>query len=72
MTYKKTPKNAQNFHCEKCDFRCSKQSDFNRHLLTAKHKILTNTYEKSQKNATSFKCECGKEYKHRKCSSGKW
>ena len=65
MTYKKTPKNAQIFHCEKCDFRCSKQSDFNRHLSTAKHKILTNTYEKTPKNAASFTCECGKEYKHR-------
>tara|TARA_A100001015_G_scaffold314417_1_gene423812 strand:- start:688 stop:1605 length:918 start_codon:yes stop_codon:yes gene_type:complete len=64
MTYKKAPKNAENFLCETCNFKCSKKSDYNRHLLTAKHKILTNTPEKTPKNAT-FDCECGKSYKHR-------
>ena len=26
------------FYCEKCDFKCSKQSIFNKHLETVKHK----------------------------------
>ncbi len=26
-----------NFHCEKCDFICSKNCDFKRHLMTTKH-----------------------------------
>ena len=27
------------FYCEKCDFKCSKQSIYNKHLATVKHKI---------------------------------
>lgn len=64
----KTPKNAKKYICETCDFKCSKPSDFNRHLNTAKHKILQNTTENTtnyhQKNAKAYSCECGKEYKH--------
>ena len=65
----KTPKNAKKYICEACDFKCSKLSDYNRHVLTAKHEILTNTYINTynypQKNAKAFTCDCGKEYKHR-------
>ena len=49
MTYKKTPKNAEKFLCNECNFTCSKLSDFERHKMTAKHKILTNTYKKTPK-----------------------
>ena len=58
------PKNAEIYVCEKCNFKCSKKSNFNQHLLTAKHKILTNPNEKMPKNAAAFQCECGKVYKH--------
>ncbi len=62
----KMPKNAEIFICEKCDFTCSKQSNYAKHLLTRKHKILTNTYTDTYiKNANTYKCDCGKEYKHR-------
>ena len=64
MLDKKTPKNAKNFICEKCNFKCSKQSDYNRHLLTIRHKMLENAGNKTPKNANVFKCDCGKEYKH--------
>ena len=33
-----TPKNHYFFACEKCDFVCSKKRDYERHLLTLKHK----------------------------------
>ena len=70
MTYKKTPKNAEKFLCNDCNFTCSKLSDFERHKMTAKHKILTNTYTKNAENAENSKiqihcCDCGKQYKHR-------
>ena len=68
MTDKKMPKNAEILHCEICNFTCSKYSNYTQHLLTAKHKRLTNTDKKMPKNAISidgFVCECGKEYKHR-------
>jgi hypothetical protein len=67
-----TPKNAANFNCINCDFVCSKKSDWNRHILTRKHKntdkILTNTDNWGAKNAKAqvlFFCDCGKDYKHR-------
>lgn len=56
------PKNAIFFECEFCDFKCSKKSNYNTHVLTDKHKILTNTYVK---DAEIFECYCGKKYKHR-------
>tara|TARA_A100001388_G_C28736700_1_gene484518 strand:+ start:78 stop:971 length:894 start_codon:yes stop_codon:yes gene_type:complete len=68
MTDKKMPKNAEKYHCEICNFTCSKYSNYKQHLLTAKHKRLTNTDKKMPKNAANintFICECGKEYKHR-------
>jgi hypothetical protein len=62
---KKTPKNAAKFICKTCDFKCCKESEYNRHLLTRKHKILTNPNEKTPKNADkNNECECGKQYKH--------
>jgi hypothetical protein len=64
MFDKKTPKNAKKFICEKCNFKCGKQSEYNRHLSTIKHNMLDNAGNKTPKNANVFKCDCGKEYKH--------
>ena len=67
------PKNAENaenaekFVCEKCDFRCSKQSNFNTHLSTYKHqKIMGNNQSECQPSSTiSFICpNCNKKYSH--------
>ena len=72
MTATFTPKNAGKFICDKCDFKCCKLCDWNRHVLTLKHlntdKILTNTAAFTPKNAdhnNNFICDCGKQYKHR-------
>ena len=60
------PKNAEIFYCIDCDFKCSKKSNYDKHLSTRKHKILTNTYKKMPDDKIEiYKCECGKEYKHR-------
>ena len=69
------PKNACDFYCNICHFKCSKKSNYDKHLLTLKHqnadKMLTNADEKNAENAENalpnngHKCECGKEYKHR-------
>ncbi len=37
ITPKKAPKNAEKYSCEKCNFICCKKSNYDRHLLTAKH-----------------------------------
>jgi len=57
-----TQKNAENFICEKCDFVCSKKSDYERHLLTRKH---DNNDKKEQKIAEKNVCICGKSFKYR-------
>ena len=50
-----TPKNANNYYCKTCDFQCSKQSDWSRHVLTLKHKngdtMVTNGDNITQQNA---------------------
>ena len=65
MAFNIPMKNANIYRCYTCDFICSKQSNYNSHILTRKHKILTNTYEILPKNATMHICSCGKKYKHR-------
>ena len=75
MANKKSPKVASFFECKKCDYSTSKQSDFTKHISTAKHKRLTMANKKSPKVA-KFVCNCGKVYVHasslskhtRKCS----
>ena len=66
MITKKSPKISHKFYCESCNYKCSKQSEYNKHLSTAKHKKLTNLTEKSPKISTEFICTiCEKQYKSR-------
>jgi hypothetical protein len=64
-TNEKTQKNPRFFSCEACDYKSHHKHDYTRHLLTLKHKILTNTNKKPQKTQDdkSFKCVCGSSYK---------
>ena len=65
MANKKTPKNAEKFCCEKCNFTCFKQSEWNRHIMTRKHKMLINANEMLiEKTPKVYTCECGRSYKH--------
>jgi len=67
------PKNAKILHCNYCDFSCSKESNWQKHLLTSKHKrsyirVTTDTLlvPKNAENCQiSFTCECGNGYKFR-------
>jgi hypothetical protein len=59
---KKNAKNAEDFICSNCDFKCFKLSNWNKHLLTPKHKILMNPNEKNADK--NYPCHCGKQYKH--------
>ena len=63
-----TQKNAQKtpvFVCEKCDFKCCKQSDYDRHVVTIKHKRLHGTTKKNAThNSNTFVCICGNKYNH--------
>ena len=66
MSQKIAKKSPRIFECEVCDYRSSKKSDYEKHILTRKHRILTKTYTDTSDFTTFvFKCDCGKEYKHR-------
>jgi hypothetical protein len=59
------PKNAENNYCMKCNFKCSKQSNYKTHLLTTKHKMMMNGDKKMPKTATTHNCICGRSYTYR-------
>jgi hypothetical protein len=71
----KLAKTRQKFKCELCNYICSKQSDYTKHIMTRKHEIMTNddkkspklakTRQHSPKLAQAYMCSCGKNYKYR-------
>jgi len=68
MELKKVPKNgSKKYYCELCDYNTSRESQYNRHLSTRKHKMELNGIKKSSKD---FLCKyCGKKYQ---TQSGLW
>ena len=70
MANKKSLKIPPKFECENCHYYTISNKDYNKHLLTSKHKRLTNTNgftnenpKKSLEN-NKYICVCGNEYKH--------
>ena len=65
----KISKKRQKFICEACNYSCFKQSEFNKHLATRKHEMMTNVdkmmTENLQKSPKQYQCECGKVYAHK-------
>ena len=59
-----TSTNIQSLYCEKCDFKCCKKGDWNRHLLTSKH-VKACTMLTQNISAKDYACECGNRYTHR-------
>jgi hypothetical protein len=73
MSTEKCQKMPIIFYCQTCDFKCCKTSNYNKHLLTSKHKNqqIVNKINilSTEKMPYQFQCECGKKYKER---SGLW
>jgi hypothetical protein len=65
MMTKKSPKSPKKFICEKCDYNCFKQSEWNKHILTSKHINNDDELQKNLQNLQNFKCDCGNVYKYR-------
>ena len=66
MDNQKNTKKTPSFLCKNCDFKCSKQSDYYRHLETTKHKRVTESNKKTPNDeSNTFVCMCGKTYKYR-------
>ena len=68
MIVKKSPKISKMFYCKSCEYSCSKQSEFNKHIVTAKHKMIVNGSKKiskiSKTDNNEYECVCGKTYKY--------
>lgn len=73
--YINVAKSSQYYHCKCCDYVTSKQSNYDKHLTTSKHKksyiqlqndtnIVQNVAQNVSQNII-YKCECGRNYKHR-------
>jgi len=66
MLTKKVPKSSKMYVCKSCDYNTVRESQYDRHLMTAKHKKLTLLTKKVQKSSKKFICEsCDKCYKSR-------
>ena len=67
---KNEQKGAQIFYCEKCDYSTCRKANFDRHILSAKHKMddkwmTKNEQNEHKKKEIFFECSCGKKYKYR-------
>ena len=61
-----TQKHTDFYECKNCDFKCFKNSDWVRHISTAKHQNRTSLNKITPKNADVFICKkCSKKYKAR-------
>ena len=71
MTTKKLEKTSPKFLCEKCDFKCFTNTDWNRHIITSKHIKTTDNNEKNLENLKpKYICNnCENEYNDR---AGLW
>jgi hypothetical protein len=60
----KSPKLAKKFTCNCCNYACSKESDYRKHLATGKHNKLINVNRQLTQKSQNFIClTCSKEYK---------
>uniref|UniRef100_A0A6C0C2Y5 C2H2-type domain-containing protein n=1 Tax=viral metagenome TaxID=1070528 RepID=A0A6C0C2Y5_9ZZZZ len=56
MTILKSQKNYQEYLCEHCDYKCYHSNNFNKHLMTLKHKNNENTTIKSLGKYPEYFC----------------
>jgi len=76
MEMNKVAKNRQKFYCKKCNYTCSKLSDWNKHNATRKHNMEINGNNGKIISPIILSCEkCNKIFKsnsglwkHKKCS----
>lgn len=73
---RKNPKSPIFFECLVCDYNTSYKKDYNKHLLTQKHKkrinvdqMLTDVDQKNPKNPNTLICSCGKKYLYKQSLS---
>ena len=71
MTTEKVPFGSDFFICDYCNYKSLRKSQYDRHILTSKHKNMVEynqTLEKSSyisNNVYNYNCDCGKSYPFR-------
>jgi|Laugrespbdmm15sd_2_1035082.scaffolds.fasta_scaffold00089_26 hypothetical protein len=63
MLTQKSPECNSKYKCESCNYKCSKNSDYNKHLSTDKHNRLISVNVNSHQVSRTFDCACGKVYR---------
>ena len=62
----KSGKIEKKFFCEICDYTCRYYSDYIKHTMTRKHKMMTNDDKNSDESCVKkYDCLCGKKYSSR-------
>ena len=59
------PKSSNKLICKTCDYSTCKNSQYERHLSTRKHKQMTQNDESGPTIVQSYPCMCGKQYRYR-------
>ena len=62
MLAENSVKSANNFYCEKCDYKSCRKNDFNKHLQSKKHNAQNGS--KMLMENSLYICNCNKKYKH--------
>jgi len=62
MLAENSVKLANNFYCEKCDYKSCRKNDFNKHLQSKKHNAQNGS--KMLIENSLYICNCNKKYKH--------
>ena len=62
MLAENSVKLANNFYCEKCDYKSCRKNDFNKHLESKKHNAQNGS--KMLIENSLYICNCNKKYKH--------
>ena len=61
---------ANKYYCKLCEYNAVKKFNYERHILTDKHKVNCELVKKEQKFISDkkinnfYNCECGKKYTH--------
>jgi hypothetical protein len=64
MVTKIMGENGKKHICQRCAFETQYKSNYDEHLLTAKHKRIINDNNIMEENGKAHPCICGKKYKH--------
>ena len=62
MDINKVPKVPQKYKCIICDYTTSRLSQYNRHIMTPKHKMVLNDINQAPESSKTHICSCGKIY----------